>query len=113
MCIRDRPRPDNQAVPGGDQQLQGPKQQFVVMDMYEDREDCDIVAGVAIPSEFAEEFAAEVERLAVEKFGGATFGELLEHDEEDASMAASSRKNFEEQVSRVIAAAERIVGNGR
>lgn len=87
--------------------------QFVVIDMYEDREDCDIVAGVAIPSEFAEEFAAEVERLAVEKFGGATFGELLEHDEEDASMTASSRKNFEEQVGRVIAAAERIVRSGR
>lgn len=87
--------------------------QFIVLDMYEDREDSDVVAGVAIPSEFAEEFATEVEKLAVEKFGGATFAELLEHDEEDASMTASSRKNFEEQVGRVIAAAERIVGNGR
>lgn len=87
--------------------------QLVMIDMYEDREDCDIVAGVAIPSELADEFAAEVERLAVEKYGGATFAELLEYDEDDESMEAATKKNFAEQVERVLATAERIIKNDR
>ena len=39
--------------------------QFVLIDMYEDREDYDVAAGVAIPAECAEEFARAVEELAV------------------------------------------------
>lgn len=80
--------------------------QFVLIDMYDDREDYDVVAGVAVPAEYAEEFA-------VERFGGASFSELLDNDLDDASMSASAKKNFEDQVGRVLAAAERIMGNGR
>ena len=80
--------------------------QFVPIDMYDDREDYDVVAGVAVPAECAEEFA-------VERFGGASFSELLDNDLDDASMSASAKKNFEDQVGRVLAAAERIMGNGR
>ena len=35
--------------------------QFVPIDMYDDREDYDVVAGVAVPAECAEEFARAVE----------------------------------------------------
>ena len=87
--------------------------QFVLIDMHDDREDCDVAAGVAIPAECADEFAKAVEELAVEKFGGASFSELLDNDLDDASMSASAKKNFEDQAGRVLAAAERIMRNGR
>ena len=87
--------------------------QFVLIDMYEDREDYDVAAGVAIPAEYAEEFARAVEELAVERFGGASFSELLDNDLDDASMDASAKKNFSDQLGRVIAAAERIMREGR
>ena len=87
--------------------------QLVLVDMYEDREDCDVIAGVAIPAESMDAFAAAVQKLAVEEFGGATFSELLDYDENDESMDAAVKQNFNEQVGRVIAAAERIMGNGR
>ena len=87
--------------------------QFVLIDMYEDREDYAVAAGVAIPAECAEEFARAVEELAVERFGGASFSELLDNDLDDASMDASSKKNFSDQLGRVIAAAERIMREGR
>lgn len=87
--------------------------QFIMIDMYDDPEDCEVQAGVAIPAEHAEAFIAEVERIAVEKFGGATFSELLDCDENDESMDASSKKSFSDQLGRVIAAAERIMREGR
>lgn len=87
--------------------------QFILVDMYDAHEDYDVVAGVAVPAECAEEFARAVEELAVERFGGALFSELLDNDLNDASMSASAKKNFENQADRVLAAAERIMGNGR
>lgn len=87
--------------------------QFVLIGIHEDREDYDIAAGIAIPAECADEFARAVEELAVEKFGGTSFSELLDNDLDDASMSVSAKKNFEDQVGRVLAAAERIMGNGR
>lgn len=87
--------------------------QFVLIDMYDDREDCDVAAGVAVPAECAEEFARAVEELAVERFGGASLSELLDNDLDDASMSASAKKNFEDQAGCVLAAAERIMRNGR
>lgn len=86
---------------------------LILVDMYEDREDCDVVAGVAIPAECMDDFAAAVQRLAVEEFGGATFSELLDFDENDESMDAAVKQNFNEQVGRVIAATERIMREGR
>lgn len=87
--------------------------QFVLIDMCDDREDYDVVAGVAVPAECANEFARAVEELAVERFGGASFSELLDNDLDDASMSASAKKNFKDQADRVLAAAERIMGSGR
>lgn len=87
--------------------------QFVLIDMYDDRDDYDVAAGVAVPAECAEEFTRAVEELAVERFGGASFSELLDNDLDDASMGASARKSFEDQVGRILAAAERIMRNGQ
>lgn len=87
--------------------------QFIIIDMYDDLEDYEVQAGVAIPAEHAEAFIAEVERVAVERFGGASFSELLNNDLDDASMSASAKKNFEDQADCVLAAAERIMRNGR
>ena len=56
--------------------------QFIMIDMYDDSEDCEVQAGVVIPAEHAEAFIAEVERIAVEKFGGATFSDVLRLMEE-------------------------------
>ena len=69
-----------------------PNKQFIMIDMYDDSEDCEVQAGVAIPAEHAEAFIAEVERIAVEKFGGATPAEtvkaaLLPGEIEDLSRA--------------------------
>ena len=68
---------------------------------------------VAVSAECAEEFARAVEELAVERFGGATFSELIDCDEDDKSMVASARKSFDDQVCRVPAAAERVMRNCR
>lgn len=87
--------------------------QFILIDMYDDPDDYEVAAGVAIPAEYADEFAEAVQRLAVERFGGATFSELLDCDENDESMDAAVKKNFSDQLGRVIAAAERIMREGR
>lgn len=87
--------------------------QFVLIDIHDDCEDYDVAVIVAIPAECADEFARDVEELAVEKFGGASFSELLDNDLDDASMSASAKKNFGDQAGRVLAAAERIIRNGQ
>lgn len=87
--------------------------QFALIDIHDGCEDYAVAAGVAIPAECADEFAMAVEGLAVERFGGASFSELLDNDLDDASMSASAKKNFEDQARCVLAAAERIMRNGR
>lgn len=49
----------------------------------------------------------------MEKLGSATFSELIDCDESDKSMVASTRKNFDDQICRDLATAERIMRNGR
>ena len=55
----------------------------------EGEHDDNVVAGVAIRASDAEAFAADVERLAVENYGGVTFAELIEEDHGDESMTAA------------------------
>ena len=87
--------------------------QFALVDMYVDAEEFEVAAGVAIPADKAEEFAAAVEQLAIERFGGASFTELLDYDLDDASMSASTRRSFKDRVGQMIAAAEKIMREGR
>ena len=80
-------------------------------DTEEERGD-NVIAGVAIRSEDAEAFAADVERLAVEKYGGATFAGLLEEDFDDESMAAAWRRKDAERNAALLDEAERVLAAG-
>lgn len=80
-------------------------------DTEEERED-NIVAGVAIRAEDAEAFAADVERLAVEKYGGATFAGLLDEDMNDDSMIAAQQRKDAERNEALLAEAERVLDEG-
>ena len=84
---------------------------FDINDTEEERED-NVIAGVAIRAEDAEAFAADVERLAVEKYGGATFADLLDEDPEDESMAAAWRLSNARRNEALIAEAERAMAEG-
>lgn len=80
-------------------------------DTEDERED-NVVAGVAIRAEDAEAFAADVEKLAVEKYGGATFAGLLEEDLGDESMAVAQQRKDSERSAALIDEAERIMAAG-
>ena len=80
-------------------------------DTEEERAD-NVIAGVAIRSEDVEAFAADVERLAVEKYGGATFAGLLDEDLSDESMAAAWRRKDAERNAALLEEAERAMAAG-
>ena len=84
---------------------------FDFNDTEEERDD-NVVAGVAIRSEDMEAFAADVEQLAVEKYGGATFSGLLEEDLGDESMAAAQRRRDAKRSEDLLAEAERAMASG-
>lgn len=84
---------------------------FDFNDTEEERED-NVVAGVAIRAEDAEAFAADAERLAVEKYGGATFNGLLEEDLGDESMMAAQRRRDAKRREDLLAEAERAMATG-
>lgn len=77
----------------------------------EDERDDNVIAGVAIRSEDMEAFAADVERLAVEKYGGATFSGLLEEDLGDESMAAAQQRRDAKRSEDLLAEAERAMAS--
>ena len=78
----------------------------------EDERDDNLIAGVAIRAEDAEAFAADVERLAVEKYGGATFADLLDGDVDDESIAAAWRRKDVERNAALLEEAERVMAAG-
>ena len=84
---------------------------FDFNDTEEERED-NVVAGVAIRAEDAEAFAADVERLAVEKYGGATFNSLLEEDLGDESMKAAQQRRDARRREDLLSEAERAMASG-
>ena len=88
--------------------------QLALFDFYdtEDERESNVIAGVAIRHEDASAFAADVERLAVEKYGGATFCGLLEEDLEDESMAAAQQYKDAQRSAEVVAGAERAMAAG-
>lgn len=88
--------------------------QLVMFDLSEigEERDDNVVAGVAIRESDAEAFAVDVERLAVENYGGATFAELIEEDHGDESMTAAFRRKAAERNAELVAAAERAMAEG-
>lgn len=74
---------------------------LTVADLY-DKEN-DVLAGVAIPAERTGEFIKAVERLAVKKFDGTVFSDLLDEDIDDEAMdAAMGQSRLEESMEDVI-----------
>ena len=82
---------------------------LIITDMYATEAAPLVLGGVAIPAERCEEFIKAVEKLAVEQFGGATFGELLDNDFEDEAASASSIQYDKEQVDAVLQAATKTL----
>ena len=82
---------------------------LIITDMYETDAKPLALGGVAIPAERCEGFIEAVEKLAVEQFGGTTFGELLDNDLEDETAKASSTQYDKEQIDTMLDAAKRIV----
>lgn len=80
-------------------------------DTEEERGD-NVVAGVAIRAEDVEAFAADVERLAMEKYNGASFEVLLDEDYGDESMTAASRLRSAKRNADLLAEAERAIAAG-
>lgn len=56
-----------------------------------------ILSGISIPSKFRNAFIHDIESLAVTKYGGATFEELMENDADDAAMDAAIRTGLAEK----------------
>lgn len=68
-----------------------------------------ILSGVAIPTEGCEEFAEVVEKLAVERFEGATFRELLDNDLGDETARASDAQCARERIDAMMEVATQIL----
>lgn len=65
-----------------------------------------VIARVAIRTEEAGAFAADVERLTLEKYDGARFANLLDEDYGNESMAASRQRSDAKRNAALLAEAE-------
>ena len=81
---------------------------LIVTDPFDDPEDPDIQAGVAINVDDMEDFLRDVGKLAVEKYGGATFEELYYEDENDSVTDRAIAQSRKEAAGRVVNEAEEI-----
>lgn len=81
---------------------------LIVTDPFDDPEDPDIQAGVAINVDDMEDFLRDVGKLAVEKYGGATFEDLYYEDENDSVTDRAIAQSRKEAVGRVVNEAEEI-----
>lgn len=81
---------------------------LIVIDSFDDPEDPDILAGVAISVDDMEDFLSDAEKLAVEKYGGATFEELNDEDDNDSVAGRAIALSREEAASHVVREAEEI-----
>lgn len=81
---------------------------LIVTDLFDDPEDPDTLAGVAINVDDMDDFIRDVEKLAVEKYGGATFPELLDEDIDDTVNDRAIAQSRKEMIEHVVEAAESI-----
>ncbi len=81
---------------------------LIVIDSFDDPEDPDILADVAISVDDMEDFLSDVEKLTVEKYGGATFEELNDEDDNDSAAGRAIALSREEAASHVVREAEEI-----
>ena len=81
---------------------------LIIAEFGEISDDATILEGLAIPAKHKEDFLSDVERLAIDKYGAATFDELLEHDLDDSSAAADKMRRVSKQIARGLAEANRF-----
>jgi hypothetical protein len=81
---------------------------LIVTDSLDDPEDPDIQVGVAINVDDMDDFLRDVEKLAVEKYGGATFEELVYEDENDSVTDRAIAQSRKESADRLVSEAEEI-----
>jgi hypothetical protein len=81
---------------------------LIVTDLFDDPDDPDTLAGVAINVDDMDDFIKDVEKLAVEKYGGATFPELLDEDIDDTVNDRAIAQSRKEMIEHVVEAAESI-----
>ena len=82
---------------------------LVMTDIFDDPDDCVVQLGVAINADDLDDFIRDVEELAVEKYGGRRFGDLLDEDPDDIANTAAQRRCFAEQVESVMEQANEIL----
>ena len=81
---------------------------LILTDTLDDDEDSDILAGGAISVDDMDDFIKDVEKLAMEKYGGATFPQLLEEDENDAVTDRAITRSRKKKAEQIVEAAEYI-----
>lgn len=81
---------------------------LIVIDSFDEPEDLDVLAGVAINVDDMDDFLRDVEKLAVEKYGGTTFEELVYEDESDLVADRAIAQSRKESADRVVREAEEI-----
>lgn len=81
---------------------------LIVTDLFDIHEEPDTLTGVAINVDDMDDFLKDVERLAVEKYGGATFIDLMNEDIDDAVNARAIAQSRKEMAEHVVRAAECI-----
>lgn len=85
---------------------------LIMTDLFDDPDDGPVQIGVAINADDLDAFIKDVEDLAVEKYGGKRFGDLLDDDPEDITNTAAQRQYFVEQFERVMEQANEALNGG-
>lgn len=81
---------------------------LIVIDSFDDPEDPDVLTGVAINADDTDDFLSDVEKLAIEKYGGATFEDLYNEDGNDTVADRAMAQSCKEAASVVVREAEEI-----
>ena len=87
--------------------------QLVMYDLCDNLGEPDVLFGIAIEADDLDAFLEDVKELAVGKYGGAAFEELLDEDEADESIVASGKQFFKEQSETMMRAAEKILSENK
>ena len=85
---------------------------LILIDNFDEPEDPEVLAGVALNIEDLEPFIADVEKLAMEKYGGRTFAQLLDEDIDDTVIDAAGNERLSGQLEDVYRQACKIIKFG-
>ncbi|NLH92530.1 MAG: hypothetical protein GX481_08810 [Atopobium sp.] len=97
-----------ESTPYGQRQIRALNKLLIVIDSFDDSENPNVLAGIAINADDMDDFLRDVGKLAVEKYGGATFEELVCEDENDSVADRTIAQSRKESADRVVSEAEEI-----